>query len=87
MILVKEKVEKEDIFTNPALFIASYKQHMDSIKVNDSCSDYLDVTLTLEDENVMRFVLKNIVYGPEEGKSDFSVQEKSLPDYLITDLR
>ena len=35
----------------------------------------------------MRFVLKNIVYGPEEGKSDFSVQEKSLPDYLITDLR
>lgn len=84
---VVEKVEKEDIFTNPALFIASYKQHMDSIKVNDSGSDYLDVTLTLEDENVMRFVLKNIVYGPEEGKSDFSVQEKSLPDYLITDLR
>ena len=84
---VVEKVEKEDIFTNPALFIASYKQHMDSIKVNDSGSDYLDVTLTLEDENIMRFVLKNIVYGPEEGKSDFSVQEKSLPDYLITDLR
>jgi len=82
-----ETVESEDILTNPALFIASYKSHMSQIKVNASGKDYLDVTLTLDQDNVARFKLENIVYLPEQGKSDFSVDEKSLPDYLITDLR
>ena len=82
-----EKVVKEDLFTNPALFIASYKDYMDRIKVNSSGSDSLDVTLTLDDETRARFVLKNIVFSPRKGKSDFSVEEKSLPDYVITDLR
>lgn len=82
-----EKVEKEDLFTNPALFIASYKGYMDRIKVNSSGSDSLDVTLTLDDETKARFVLKDIVFGARKGKSDFSLSEKSLPDYLITDLR
>lgn len=82
-----EKVQKEDLFTNPALFIASYKDYMDRIKVNSSGSDSLDVTLTLDDETKARFVLKDIVFGARKGKSDFSLSEKSLPDYLITDLR
>ena len=82
-----EKVQKEDLFTNPALFIASYKDYMDRIQVNSSGSNSLDVTLTLDDETQARFVLKNIVFGAKKGKSDFSVNEKSLPDYLITDLR
>jgi hypothetical protein len=82
-----EKVAKEDLFTNPALFIASYKDYMDRIQVNSSGSDSLDVTLTLDTETKARFVLKDIVYGPRKGKSDFSLTEKSLPDYLITDLR
>lgn len=82
-----EKVEKEDLFTNPALFISSYKDYMDKIKVNASGSDSLDVTLTLDDETKARFVLKDIVFGARKGKSDFSLTEKSLPDYLITDLR
>ena len=82
-----EKVEKEDLFTNPALFIASYKGYMDRIKVNSSGSDSLDVTLTLDAETKARFVLKDIVFGARKGKSDFSLSEKSLPDYLITDLR
>ena len=82
-----EKVVKEDLFTNPALFIASYKDYMDRIKVNSSGSDSLDVTLTLDDETRARFVLKNIVFSPRKGKSDFSVEEKSLTDYVITDLR
>ena len=82
-----ETVVKEDLFTNPALFIASYKNYMDQIKVNSSGSNSLDVTLTLDDETQARFVLKNIVFGAKKGKSDFSVNEKSLPDYLITDLR
>ena len=82
-----EKVQKEDLFTNPALFIASYKNYLDRIQVNASGSDSLDVTLTLDDETKARFVLKDIVFGARKGKSDFSVTEKSLPDYLITDLR
>lgn len=83
-----EKVEKEDLFTNPALFIASYKNYMDKIKVNSSGKDFLDVTLTLDDQTHARFVLKDIVYGEPKGKSDFSGVEKSLSaDYVITDLR
>jgi hypothetical protein len=82
-----EKVQKEDLFTNPALFIASYKDYLDRIKVNASTSNSLDVTLTLDDETKARFVLKDIVFGDKKGRSDFSLTEKSLPDYLITDLR
>ena len=82
-----EKVVKEDLFTNPALFIASYKDYLDRIKVNSSGRDSLDVTLTLDDQTKARFVLKGIVFEAKKGKSDFSMDEKSLPGYLITDLR
>lgn len=82
-----EKVEQEDLFTNPALFIASYTDYMDRIRVNASGADSLDVTLTLDDDTRARFVLRGIVYSAPKGKSDFSLSEKSLPGYLITDLR
>ena len=82
-----EKVEKEDLFTNPALFISSYKNYLDQLKVNSSGKDFLDVTLILDEETKARFVLKDIVFSPEKGKSDFCLDEKSLPGYLITDLR
>ena len=83
-----EKVEEGDIFTNPALFIASYRHYMDKIKVNAQGKDYLDVTLTLDENTHARFVLSNIVFGEPKEKSDFSVDLKSLPkDYVITDLR
>ena len=86
--LVIEHVVKEDLFTNPALFIASYQDHLDSIQVNHAGEDSLDVTLTLDQETQARFKLTGIVYGPPQGKSDFSLDEKSLPsDYVITDLR
>ena len=83
-----ETVEQEDLFTNPALFIASYRRYMDRIHVNSQGPDSLDVTLTLDDETRARFLLKGISFGPLQGKSDFSVDEKSLSkDYVITDLR
>ena len=83
-----EKVAKEDIFTNPALFISSYKSYMDKIRVNASSSNSLDVTLILDEETSARFVLKDIVFQDKQGKSDFTLDVKSLPDsYLITDLR
>ena len=83
-----EKVEKEDLFTNPALFISSYKGYMDKLKVNASSQNSLDVTLLLDDDTAARFVLKNIVFLDKQGKSDFALDEKSLPkSYVVTDLR
>ena len=83
-----EKVEKEDILTNPALFISSYKGYMDRIKVNASSPNSLDVTLILDDDTAARFVLRNIVFLDKQGKSDFPLDEKSLPQsYVVTDLR
>ena len=83
-----EKVEKEDLFTNPALFISSYKGYMDKLKVNGSSQNSLDVTLLLDDDTAARFVLKNIVFLDKQGKSDFPLDEKSLPkSYVVTDLR
>ena len=84
--MVIEPVQSDDIFTNPAYFISSYTQYLDRIRVNASGPDSLDVTLTLDAENKARFVLKDIVFSPCKGKSDFSVDGKS-PDYVITDLR
>lgn len=85
---VVEKVEKEDIVTNPALFIGSYKNYLDRITVNSSDKNSMDVTLTLDDDTRARFVLTGIKFSPKEGKSDFTVDVKSLPqDYLVTDLR
>jgi hypothetical protein len=83
-----EKVAKEDLFTNPALFISSYKSYMDRIRVNASSANSLDVTLVLDEETSARFVLKNIVFLDKQGKSDFTLDVKSLPDsFIITDLR
>lgn len=85
---VVENVEKEDLFTNPALFIGSYKRYMDKIHVNSQSADSLDVTLTLDQETRARFLLTGIRFAPMQGKSDFSVEEKSLPEkYVVTDLR
>ena len=83
-----EAVEKEDLFTNPALFIQSYKGYMDKIRVNASSSNSLDVTLFLDDDTSARFELKDIVFLDKQGKSDFTLDVKSLPaSYVITDLR
>ena len=84
---VVETVEKEDILTNPALFVASYKNHLDQIRVNAQGPDSLDVTLTLDADNKARFVLRDIVFEAEQGKSGFQLDGKSLAGYLVTDLR
>ena len=83
-----EKVDKDDLVTNPALFIQSYKDNLDKIRVNGSSSDALDVTLVLDGETSARFVLKDIRFLPRQGKSDFTLDVKSLSkSYVITDLR
>lgn len=83
-----EKVESEDLFTNPALFIRSYRHYMDRIKVNSSGPDSLDVTLSLDEGTSARFVLKDVRFLDAKGKSDFTLDVKSLPgSYVVTDLR
>ena len=86
--LVVEKVQADDLFTNPALFIASYRRYMDRIAVNSQGPDALDVTLTLDEDTRARFVLEKVVFSEAQQKSDFSVDEKSLAEeYVVTDLR
>ena len=65
-----------------------YKEHMDKMHVNASGDAFLDVTLTLDTDTRARFLLTDIVYMDPKGKSDFSLDEKSLSgDYVVTDLR
>jgi hypothetical protein len=83
-----ETVEKEDLFTNPALFIGAYRQYTDRIKVNRSGKDYLDVSLTLDEDAVCRFHLTNIRFLDKQGVSDFAFDLSSVgKDFLVTDLR
>ncbi len=83
---VVEAVQKEDITANPALLIGHYADY--DLVVNASGKDFLDVTLVLDESTRARFFLQDIVFGERKGKSDFSMDEKSLPDdYLLTDLR
>lgn len=86
--VVVETVEHEDLFTNPALFIGSYRNYLDRIKVNASGNDTLDVTLTLDEDTSARFVLKEVRFLDPKGKSDFTLDVQSLPaSYVVTDLR
>lgn len=86
--VVIEKVQADDIYTNPARFIATYTQYMDRIWVNASDNHSLDVTLTLDKDTRARFILRDITYGDCKGKSDFSLDGKPLPSgYVVTDLR
>ena len=85
---VVETVEKEDVFTNPAHFIGSWRKYASRLKVNSYSKDSMDVTLTLDDDTLARFILTGIKFTEKQGLCDFCTDLSSLPsDYLITDLR
>ena len=85
---VIETVEKEDIFTNPALFIGSWRKYASRLKVNSYGKDSMDVTLTLDDDTLARFILTGIKFTEKQGLCDFCTDVSALPaDYLVTDLR
>ena len=85
---VAEKVQPEDPVSNPALLVSQYTRYADDLVVNASGKDFLDLTLRLDSRQQARFLLRDIVFGEPQGKSDFSLTEESLPeDYLFTDLR
>ena len=89
--LIVETVDQEDVLTNPALFISSYKKYGKLLKVNASGPDSLDVTLTLDEDTKARFVLRNISFLEplgQDGAGDFVWDLSSLPSsYVVTDLR
>ena len=84
-----EEVDEDDVITNPALIISSYKGFGDNLKVNSSGPDSLDLTLRLDEKSSARFILKHIVFSDPTGeKKDFALDVKSLgSDYVVTDLR
>ncbi|MBO4585748.1 MAG: hypothetical protein J5675_04010 [Bacteroidales bacterium] len=85
---VVETVQKEDIFTNPALFIGSWRKYSSRLKVNSCTGDSMDVTLVLDDDTLARFVLSGISFTEKQGMADFSTDFSTLPsDYFLTDLR
>lgn len=83
-----ETVDKEDIFTNPALFIGAYKDYRDKITVLSSSKDALSVTLRLDEDALVRFDLTKVRFFEQKGKSDFTISLSSFgSSYEITDLR
>lgn len=89
--MIIEAVDKDDILTNPAVFISTYKRYGKNLKVNASGPDYLDVTVTLDEDTRARFILKDVRFldplGPS-GASDFTWDVSSLPSsWVVTDLR
>ena len=86
--IVIESAENDNILTNPALLINSYRGYGKALHVKSGSQDSLDVVYDVDDEVKARFVLAGIVYSEPQGKSDFTFDVKSLPkDSVITDLR
>ena len=83
-----DAVDGDDIVSNPAAIVASYKEFGKALKVNASGADSLDVSLTMEDGTVGRFKLTRIQFHPEGAAADFTVSRGVLgKDWVVTDLR
>lgn len=83
-----ETVSQDDVYANPAALVSSYRNFSDQITVHSSGEDSLDVSLKMDDDTSVRFVLTGIRFLPEEGKSEFTLDVNSLSeDYIVTDLR
>ena len=86
--VVIESAEQDNILTNPALLISSYRGYGNALHVKGGSKDSLDVVYDVDEDVKARFVLTGIVYSDPEGKSDFTFDVKSLPkESVITDLR
>ena len=86
--VVIESAEQDNILTNPALLISSYRGYGNSLHVKSGTRDSLDVVYDVDDQVKARFVLRDIIYEQQQGKSDFTFDVKSLPENtVVTDLR
>ena len=87
--VVIDSVANDDVFSNPALLISSYRNYLDIIKVNREGSDSLDLTITLDEDTRVRFKLTSVRFAdPTSDTSDFILDVSALPSsYVVTDLR
>ena len=86
--VVIDAVSADDVFSNPALLISSYRNYLDQIKVNREGADSLDITITLDEGTKARFKLTSVLFSEPEGADGFSFQVTSLPsEWVVTDLR
>ena len=86
--VVVENADNENILTNPALIISSYRSYGSALHVRGGSANSLDLVYDVDDDVNARFVLKDIVYAEPQGKSDFTFDVKSLPEgVVVTDLR
>lgn len=86
--VVIDAVVNDDVLSNPALLIGSYRNYMDQIKVNREGSDSLDLTITLDEETKVRFKLTSVRFADPSDASDFTLDVSALPSsYVVTDLR
>jgi len=83
-----DNVANDDVFSNPALLIANYKNFLDKIHVNKEGKDSLDVTVDLDEETSIRFKLTSVVFSEPQGKAEFVFDTSALPSsWVVTDLR
>ena len=87
--VVIDSVANDDVFSNPALLISSYRNYLDIIKVNREGSDSLDLTIILDEDTKVRFKLTSVRFAePSSDTSDFVLDVSALPSsYVVTDLR
>lgn len=86
--LVIETVDTASVLDNPALLMATYERYADVLHVQGATDTSLDVVLDVDQDVRVRFVLTGLSYTDCQGKSDFSLDEKSLSkEYVVTDLR
>ena len=83
-----EDVDATDVVSNPAAIVSGYKEFGNSLKVNGSTADSLDISLMTEDGGSSRFRLKKIRFAPEGDMADFKFSRSTLgSDWVVTDLR
>lgn len=86
--VVIESAEQDNILTNPALLISSYRRYGNALHVKGGSRDSLDVVYDVDEDVKARFVLRDISYNDPQGKTDFTFDVKSLPENsVVTDLR
>lgn len=83
-----ESVREDDLLANPALILGGYRRYLNRIKVLASGADSLRFTFQLDEDVVAMISLTQVVFSDPQGKSDFTLDVKSLSaDYVVTDLR
>ena len=86
--VVIESAENDNILTNPALLISSYRGYGNALHVKSGSRNSLDVVYDVDQDVKARFILTGIEYSDTKGKTDFTFDVKSVSEgAVVTDLR